>query len=272
MKHDLRDRKILLIDGELFERKCQFLDELPSGFSPENLTKLAGPIVRNVTGDPIPDSFTVDGTCVIPIQGILCAGIPDFYKAYGFVDPFDVSYALDQVMADSMVKKILIYGNTPGGSVLGIPELSAQIARIQQEGEKPIGWFSDELSCSAGFYLACGATQVMGTPSSMWGNVGVYRTFTNIKKSLEIAGYKIEVFKSGEYKAVGANGDLTDLQRSYYQDQIDEVYADFKKTVQEFRPIEDADLQGQAFLGKTAVNKGFIDCTVANLEEAISLL
>lgn len=269
MKHDLRQNKLLLIDDTAFEQKCRFMDEL----SPDVLTAVGiGRQKTNVFGDPIPTDYMLGSCCVIPVCGVLVAGVPDFYKAYGFCDPRDIVASVRAAQEDKSVEKTMIQFDTPGGIVTGIPELGSVIADVQQNGKKPLGGFSNSLVCSGGYWAAAGANALFGTPSSRWGNVGAYFTFLNEKKSLEAMGYTIEVFKSVPYKAMGADGDLTDDQRELIQSQIMDLHQMFASYVQSFRPIADEDLQGQAFMGQAAADKGFIDAVVPDLETAIELL
>jgi protease-4 len=89
---------------------------------------------------------------------------------------------------------------------------------------------------------------------------------------MSLLGLKMETFQDGAYKTAGAPWKpLTNDERDYLQNRVDEIGAMFRDVVSEARPdIARKDMQAQVYLGADAVRLGFADQIVVGLDEAIA--
>jgi signal peptide peptidase SppA len=178
---------------------------------------------------------------------------------------------LDEAAGDDRAEAIVLHMDTPGGTVTGTPETSAQIAYIS-EHIKPVVAFTDGGANSAGYYLAAPCWQIVASHSARVGSIGVYMALLDSSVAYEINGYKQELFASGKYKGMGLPGlPLTDAQKDHLQREVDALYADFRDVVRAGRPdVADESMQGQTFRAIEALDAGLID-VIGGLETAITI-
>lgn len=201
----------------------------------------------------------VGNVAVISIEGVIDKRVSMMdLNCYGGVDLADIDEALSQA-ADPSISKVLLYINSPGGSVTGTPETAARIAALAKT--KYVEAFVDVMACSAGYYLAAQATKITAAPSSVIGSIGVYMAVLDASRAMEIQGYKMQMISAGKYKGVGASWKpLTDEETEMLQAQVDSMYADFKAAVTSKRPkVADSTMQGQWFDGAAADDLYLVD-------------
>jgi signal peptide peptidase SppA len=212
----------------------------------------------------------VGGFAVVRVSGVLMKNpglIERLY--YGAIDTDEVIDAVSRGMALPDTHSLVLDIDSPGGTVTGIPELGTAI--MAANSAKPVFAFTDRLMASAAYWLAAGATSIYSTPSAELGSIGVYMPFYDYTEFLKQVGIKVELFTSGKYKGAGFPGtSLTEDQRDQFQSQINDIYNLFASHVAINRgSIESDDMQGQTYIGKKAVQKGFADRLVGNLDEVL---
>ena len=85
-------------------------------------------------------------------------------------------------------------------------------------------------------------------------------------------GITFEVFRSGELKAIGEPVPLSESQRTYLQQRVDEAGATFRANVKKYRSaISPEDMQGQWFNCKTAAQRGFVSGCAPDIAGAIKM-
>ncbi len=132
----------------------------------------------------------------------------------------NLSAALRQVVEDPGVGSIVLDIDSPGGDVDGVDELASEI--YQARKSKAITAVSNCLCASAAYYVASQASEIVVSPSSLTGSIGVYTMHEDDSAMLEAAGIKLELIKYGENKAEGNNlGPLSDPAREHLQELID---------------------------------------------------
>lgn len=204
-----------------------------------------------------------DNIAIIPIRGVLGKGVGGIEKSSGVTDVDDLGEMFDAAQSSDAVKGIFYDINSPGGAVTGIPEITA----LMRASKKPQVAFTDNLMCSAAYWLASSADAIYATPSATIGNVGVYQAWLDDSRAMEMQGYKMEIIKSSKFKAMGLQGtSLTDEQREMLQNTVNEVYGWFTEAVGQKREIDPDDLQGQTYFGDAAMTRGFVDAVGTRAE------
>jgi len=213
----------------------------------------------------------VDGVAIIPIEGVLDKRVSDMAKMSGAVGCDDIEAMLTEAVQDDTVDGILLDINSPGGSVTGIPELASKIAAAATV--KPIVAYTDTLMASAAYWLGAGCSAIYASPSASVGSIGVYMAFMDTSRAYEMQGLKTELIKHGKYKATGMDGiAMTDEQREYLQDQVDQLAAWFNGFVGKHRDAMPASaMEGQTFFGIDAVNVDMVDA-VGSADDAMAEL
>ncbi|MEN3369953.1 MAG: hypothetical protein V7609_2096 [Verrucomicrobiota bacterium] len=207
---------------------------------------------------------------------IYCSGVIDKHVSlfeldcYGGVDLDDVETALKKAAMDPNIRKIMMVGDSPGGSVVGVHECAMLFREIGRK--KDTAFFSDSISASAMEYIGSQANERFCTYTSYWGSIGVYCALLDETQWLEDQGYKINFIKAGKFKGMGASfKELTDDERAIIQERTNKLYDMFVETVQSARPKVSIDTcQGQCFIGDDIVKVGLADVMVRSLDDALA--
>ncbi len=201
---------------------------------------------------------------VIPVYGmIMHRQMQDISGGSSGTSTNALSVALQQALSDPNVSAIVLDIDSPGGDVDGVDELAAEI--YQARKQKKITAVSNCLCASAAYYLAAQASEIVVSPSSLTGSIGVYTMHEDDSAMLESAGIKLELIKFGENKAEGNSlGPLTDSARTHLQEMVDTYGVAFEKAVARGRGIKQDDVhkkfgQGRVFDAKQAVRIGMAD-------------
>lgn len=219
----------------------------------------------------LPSMQVVDGIATIPIQGPIGNKLSDFAKFLGFVDSQDVAKDIAEAEADPKVRAVLFDIDSPGGMVNGTPELADLVAGMR----KPTAAFSDGMMASALYWVGSSAGQIYGTRSAQFGSIGVYLPVFDVSAMFAQAGVKVELITGGRLKGIGFPGtSLSEAQRTFLQEQITKLYAEFKAQVLKTRGagVKDETMQGQVFYAPEAMQRGLVDVIVRSKADALDFL
>lgn len=211
---------------------------------------------------------TQGGTAVIPLQGYLGVGLTKFEKLTGAMDMTEVGEQIDEMLANPAVKRIAFEIDSPGGTVVGTPELADKIASIPL----PTMSYAKKLMASGAYYTGSQADYVYASPSAMVGSIGVIAVDESYDEAFKNMGLKVEVFRAGKYKAPNIAGEgYTEEMRALEQKAVEAMHEEFKQTVLRKRSLaRREDMEGQVFTGREAANRGLVTGIVANLREALA--
>jgi signal peptide peptidase SppA len=205
-------------------------------------------------------------TAIIPVHGILGKHLGSMAMMSGGCDVDRVSADIDVAVANANVRQIIFDFCTPGGSVVGIPELGRKIAGISKQTKA----FADDECCSGGMWLASQCQHFYGTESATYGSIGVWCAYWDLTKMLEMEGSKMQSIQAGKYKLMGAYWKpLTDEEEAMLQADVDKTHAQFKDAINLRREVPDEFMQGQCFDGPEAVEAGLLDGLVESIEELL---
>jgi capsid assembly protease len=210
----------------------------------------------------------------IPVYGLLThRGLADISGGSIGVSTNSISGALRQAIADPNVGSIVMDFDSPGGDVEGIDELASEI--YQARKQKRITAVSDCLCASAAYYLASQCSEIIASPSSLTGSVGVYILHIDESAALDNAGVKITMVKYGENKGEGNSFEaLADPARDHLQGLVDDYGRAFERAVARGRGITQSAVhstfgQGRVFTAVQAVKVGMVD-RVGTLDDAFA--
>jgi signal peptide peptidase SppA len=216
---------------------------------------------------PKPDWQTFGPDAIIPVHGVLVGHASDIPLSTCGCGLDTISAMIDVALADKEVKKIIFDFRTPGGAVIGIPELARKIASIQHV--ETIA-FTDDQCCSAGVWLATQCRHFFTTSSAQVGSIGVWTACLDLSRYMANQGENMQAISAGKYKLMGAYWrPLSDDEKSILQAGVDKTYAEFKDAVKLHRELDDQHMQGQIFDGDEAVQIGLCDGLVESLDELL---
>ena len=212
-------------------------------------------------------------TAVIYIDGVIDKHVALFdLQCYGGVDLDDVDAALEQVRKDDAIQNVLLVFNSPGGSVIGVPETAAKVAALAQT--KNVKAFSDSICCSGAYYIASQASEFFVSPSTYIGSIGVISPpIIDISRALAKNGITTTTIKSGKYKDTGSMfRPITDDEIAMLQTRCDKIYGMFVDAIRSGRGqgVSDETMQGQVFFGDEAIDVGLADAVLPDLASALA--
>ncbi len=207
----------------------------------------------------------VDNIAVIPVFGVIGKRISELARSSGVLDIGDLDRCIQMAAENEHVEGIVLHVDSPGGTLTGVRELAQKIADVN----KPVVAVTDRLMASAAYWLSASADLIYGTPTAAIGSIGVYMAWVDVSRQYELEGRKLELIRSGKMKGLGIEGtSLTQEQRDFFQNQVNQVFNWFKGFVLNYRDVPADALEGQTFFSENAVNRDLIDA-IGDVEEAI---
>ena len=206
-----------------------------------------------------------EGTvAIVPLRGIISprAAMVQNSSTGGGATAEGFAQAVEQLASNDDVKAIIVDADTPGGNVLGVDEASAAVSAVR--GVKPIVVQVTGNLASAGYWIGASADEIVMSPSSSVGAIGVRTAYDDISARLEKEGVTREILSAGKFKGEGILGPLSDETRAYMQGRLDEYYGMFVDRVAQGRGVT-ADAvrngfgQGRMLGAAAAVREGMAD-------------
>lgn len=213
---------------------------------------------------------TAPQLAVIPIMGIISQRASSLGES---VDAIEAK--LEAAVTNPAVDGIMLFVDSPGGTVAGIPELVAKIREARSM--KPMLTVTDGLMASASYWLGAATGYVMATPSAQTGSIGAYMVHEDWTKHLEQEGVKMTAISAGKFKLEGAPwAPLDDEAKSAFQERVDEVYGWFVKDVAADRgasqqAVRDGYGEGRVLGAKQSLDANLIDA-VGTFDDAAAKL
>ena len=180
---------------------------------------------------------------------------------------------------DDRVKAVLVYINTPGGTVFDADGIYRALKEYKEKYKVPIYSYVDGLCASGGMYVASATDEVYASDISLIGSVGVIApTFMNFTKLLDKLGVDTLTISAGKDKdAMNPLRPWKPGEEKNYEDIIKYYYEHFVNIVTSNRPNVSKDklvqdYGAQIFNAKDAVDYGFINGINQSIGETIKKL
>lgn len=250
LKSFRRGQRQLRVDGT--DVVLNVRKENESGAHPRMTTILAGAGGMYGGGYSI-----VSGIAIIPIFGPLFKG----YGDYGFADQAELRATVRAATMDRAVSGIMLYIDSPGGSVAGTKELADEV--YAANAVKPVTVFAEDMLASAAFWIASSARAIYINQTGMAGSIGVVTQIIDASRAYEAAGIKVIPIVTGKFKNAGdPTQPATADSVSYIQDLINSLYAMFVSDVARGRGLSESAIRGmeaKIFIGANAKKAGLVN-------------
>jgi signal peptide peptidase SppA len=210
---------------------------------------------------------------ILPLYGIINQRYSGDFSGPSGTSIQQFTQQFRQAVNDPSVKAIVIDVDSPGGSVHGVDELAAEI--FQARSKKKIIAVSNCCMASAAYYIGCQATELVVSPSSITGSIGVYMAHADNSGMLDQMGVKVTLISAGKYKVGGNNlGPLDDGARATYQKFVEDFYGQFLKAVARGRGVKSSAVangfgEGRVLTASDAVKAGMAD-RIATLDDVLA--
>jgi len=177
---------------------------------------------------------------------------------------------LEELSQNKNTKAVIVFINSPGGTVVGGETLYKSIKNIAQQ--KPVISVMGEVATSAAYMASLGSNYIFAQEGTITGSVGVLvlsSEFTELAKKI---GISTEVIKSGDLKASPSPLEkMTPKAREQMEKIVQEISKNFINLVKKERKLDNNKTQlisdGRIFTGQSALQIGLID-SIGNIKEA----
>lgn len=243
----------------------QEINEQPWAILPSALNNLVAKIKAGQMPEAAqgPSHTQAGNVAVVPVHGPIVAhdGLLSHY--FGLPSSARLAKTVQALAGDASCGCIVLDMDTPGGTVSGVQEAAEAIAAVR--GTKKVVAVSNHMMCSAGYWIGSSADEIVASPSSMTGSIGVISTHFSYAGYLEQEGIEVSILIAGQYKAEGNQYQpLDDEAREAMQAIIDGYYDDFTKGVAKNRGVTVSTVksdfgQGRVLRANDAKAAGLVD-------------
>lgn len=209
------------------------------------------------------DGLDGDAIAVLDIDGVIQ------YDGSA-CSPEGLKKLLDEAQKNENVKALVLRVNSGGGTATAGEEMAEYLKQF----EKPVVVSSASINASAAYEISSQADYIYVAKSTEIGSIGTAMEVTDLSGLMEKLGIKMDTITSSDSKDSSYGyRPLTDEERAYYQDMIDQINEVFIQNVAEGRHMDVEKVRelatGLVFTGLTAVDNGLADA-VGTREDAIA--
>ncbi len=182
------------------------------------------------------------------------------------------------------VKAVVLRADSPGGDPLPSDLVAEAIKLIQDEG-KPVIISQGDLAASGGYWISMYGDEIITTPLTITGSIGVISAWVWDKEMHEKVGLNVDGVERGKHYSMNQSyrypfvgfklpaRDLTDEEFALQKEDILDMYDGFVEAVAEGRNMSTDDIYpiagGRIWMGADAVENGLAD-SIGGLQSAIN--
>lgn len=208
---------------------------LLSGELPDELLARAGTVsAPRATGGAVG---------VVPFRGLIVPHPSIFASLFGGSSIEELRAGMQEALGNRDVVAVIGDFSSPGGSVEGVEEFATWIR--EQRGTKPMVAVANGAATSAAYYLAAQFDEIVASPSSITGSIGVYTDHVEESAANEAAGIKPTRIRAPATKGeINDAEPLTDEARAHLQSLVDDYYEQFVNAVAKGRGVTAGEVRG----------------------------
>ena len=195
-----------------------------------------------------------------------------FETSSGYQHTTTLEY-IDNLMDDSNNQGILLYVDSPGGTVYESEELYLKLKEYKETTGRPVWDYMAHYAASGGYMVSMAADKIYANPNTTTGSIGVIMSGYDMSGLYEKLGIRYVSITSGANKD---SSKMTDEQIAIYQEQVDEYYSKFVGIVADGRGMSEEEVKqladGRTYTANQALENGLIDeiSLYADMKEAMS--
>ena len=227
---------ILVVTGLIGVRASVYLNRIKQESrktAMDNLSEMVDTSQRNIV---LPEGDFVGQIDIVgTIQGGSTAA--NSVSGQNYDHDFYLKYIEAMELADNN-KGILLYVNSPGGTVYESDELYLKLLEYKEKTGRPVyAYFASE-ACSGAYYISMAADEIYANRNTWTGSIGVIISLMNYEGLLKKIGVEEIDITSGKNKTIGSGAhEMTAQQAKILQRLVDEAYDQFTKIVAKGRDM-----------------------------------
>ena len=217
----------------------------------------------------------VDGVAIVSVLDTLVNRGAWLDSRSGLTSYEGIAAQLRDAGQDPEVRSVLLDISSPGGEAAGMSGLADLIRSVRQT--KPVTAFVNDMAASAAYGIASAANEVVISPTSIVGSIGVVMLHADRSGELAAQGVKPTLIFAGSHKVDGNPFEpLSDAVRADLQASVDAHYRQFLDTVALGRGSRlTANMaratEARTFIGSEAIALGLAD-RIASFDQVLASL
>ena len=177
-----------------------------------------------------------------------------------------------EVRQNDKIKVVVFRVNSPGGSALASEEIWREVM-LTKKKKKVIVSMGD-VAASGGYYISTPGDRIFAEPSTITGSIGVFGTIPYTGAALENnLGLTFDRVQTHSHSVLSLNRRLTPEELLLVQNEVDDIYLQFKQRVADGRKLTLTQVErlarGRVWTGEDALKYGLVD-ELGGLEDAIA--
>lgn len=200
---------------------------------------------------------------IVPIYGVVMPRANVMTEMSGGTTVEFIRAVMEDALRDKDVAAVIGEFDSPGGSVEGIEELATWIRDMR--GTKPMVAVVNTMACSAAYYLAAQFDEIVASPSSLTGSIGVFMEHVEFSKQDAAEGVTTTIVQQPATKHdINDSSPLTDAALGHIQQIVDDYYVQFTSAVAKGRGVTPQAVregygQGRELTARRAQTAGLVD-------------
>ncbi len=159
---------------------------------------------------------------------------------------------------------VVLHINSPGGSPVQSQRIYAEIMRLREQGDKPIIAVIEDIGASGAYYIAAAANEIVASPVSLVGSIGVIYAGFGFEEAIERIGVERRVVTAGENKAfLDPFQPLDEEAEAFWQSVLNQTHRQFIDDVRAGRGERLSDsseiFSGLVWSGEQSLELGLVD-------------
>lgn len=172
---------------------------------------------------------------------------------------------LEQAEDDEHVVAIVVRINSPGGTVTASDIIYDRLTRFREAAGIPVLVQLMDVAASGGYYTALAGDEIIASPTTVTGSIGVLFTSISAEGLLDKIGVRNQSVASGKMKDIGSPlRTMTPAERAVLESLVDDMQRRFVGLVRARRPqlteqMETEMVDGRVFSAEQALAGGLVD-------------
>lgn len=184
--------------------------------------------------------------------------------------PEGLLYQLNSAAYDDSIKAVVLRVDSGGGAAAAGEEM----ARYVKDFQKPVIVSSGSSNASAAYFISSQADYIYANQASSVGSIGTILSITDYSGLLKTLGIEVTNIASSSNKDAGqGTRPLTQEERDYYQDLVNQINDVFVAAVAEGRDMDVEEVRklanGMTMTGSEGVKTGLVD-EIGTFDDALS--
>ncbi len=200
---------------------------------------------------------------VVRLHGVIAAGAAGLGRQQLNAD--NVEAALKRAFTADGVQAVALAINSPGGSPTQSQLIGSRIRQLAAEHDVPVLAFCEDVAASGGYWLACAADEIITTPTSMVGSIGVVSAGFGMEGLIDKLGVDRRLHTAGSNKArLDPFSPEKEEDVQWLLSMQADIHREFGAWVRERRGdnlvgTDDELFTGDVWIGRRAVQMGLAD-------------